>query len=138
VSEGLFGMQLPLMINCQNVRTSKRISRGIFGNSPMLPAFLSGAAPSCWLRQRPLKFESLFRSRRSNFHHRWSSQSHLARSHGVLHPSTNPMATSEVAQCLAATLSPEANTRIAAELKLSELFTRPGAYLMTLSCQTHH
>jgi hypothetical protein len=38
------------------------------------------------------------------------------------------MATSEVAQCLAATLSPEANTRIAAELKLSELFTRPGAY----------
>ena len=50
-------------------------------------------------------------------------------------PSTNPMATSEVVQCLVATLSPETSTRIAAELKLSELFTRPGMYLEALSCQ---
>lgn len=37
------------------------------------------------------------------------------------------MATSEVAQCLRATLSPDTNTRVAAELSLSELFTRSGA-----------
>ncbi|KAF8963883.1 armadillo-type protein [Flammula alnicola] len=35
------------------------------------------------------------------------------------------MATSEIAQCLTATLSPDTNTRIAAELSLAELFTRP-------------
>ncbi|PPQ86958.1 hypothetical protein CVT25_009780 [Psilocybe cyanescens] len=34
------------------------------------------------------------------------------------------MATSEIAQCLSGTLSPDTNTRIAAELNLAELFTR--------------
>ncbi|KAF8167572.1 armadillo-type protein [Crassisporium funariophilum] len=39
------------------------------------------------------------------------------------------MATSEVAQYLTATLSPDTNTRIAAELGLAEYFTRPDAGL---------
>lgn len=34
----------------------------------------------------------------------------------------------EVAQCLAATLSPNTNNRIAAELRLSKLSEIPGAY----------
>jgi len=38
------------------------------------------------------------------------------------------MSTSEVVECLAATLNPDTNTRIAAELKLSEWFTRQGAW----------
>lgn len=37
------------------------------------------------------------------------------------------MAAPEVLQCLMATLSPEKNARITAELKLNQLFTRPGA-----------
>jgi len=43
------------------------------------------------------------------------------------------MTASEVLQCLTATLSPEKNTRITAELKLNQLFTRPGAYLFIIS-----
>ncbi|RPD64798.1 ARM repeat-containing protein [Lentinus tigrinus ALCF2SS1-6] len=42
------------------------------------------------------------------------------------------MASSEIAQCLAATLSPDTNTRIAAELKLGQLLNAPEAGL-TLS-----
>lgn len=37
------------------------------------------------------------------------------------------MASSEIVQCLTAALSPETSTRVTAELKLSTLFTRPGA-----------
>lgn len=36
------------------------------------------------------------------------------------------MASSEIAQCLSATLSPDTNTRIAAELKLGGLLNAPG------------
>jgi len=37
------------------------------------------------------------------------------------------MAASDIAQCLAATLSSDTSTRISAELALSEILTRPGA-----------
>ena len=48
------------------------------------------------------------------------------------------MATSEVAQCLTATLSPDPNTRISAELKLAEYFTQTGAFncVICLFCLT--
>ncbi|KAH9486456.1 Importin-9 [Psilocybe cubensis] len=42
------------------------------------------------------------------------------------------MATSEIAQTLSGTLSPDTNTRIAAELSLAELFTRSGAHFLVL------
>lgn len=38
------------------------------------------------------------------------------------------MTTSDIAQCLSATLSPDPNTRISAELKLAEYFTETGAF----------
>lgn len=38
------------------------------------------------------------------------------------------MTTSEIAQCLTATLSPDPNMRISAELKLAESFARTGAF----------
>ncbi|KAI0756104.1 ARM repeat-containing protein [Daedaleopsis nitida] len=38
------------------------------------------------------------------------------------------MASSEIAQCLSATLSADPNTRISAELQLSKLLTTPGSY----------
>jgi hypothetical protein len=38
------------------------------------------------------------------------------------------MTTSDIAQCLTATLSPDPNTRISAELKLAEYFTETGAF----------
>ncbi|KAI0721417.1 ARM repeat-containing protein [Cerioporus squamosus] len=38
------------------------------------------------------------------------------------------MASSEIAQCLSATLSPDTNTRISAELKLGQLLNAPGSY----------
>ena len=38
------------------------------------------------------------------------------------------MATSDIAQCLTATLSPDPNARISAELKLAEYFTDTGAF----------
>lgn len=43
------------------------------------------------------------------------------------------MSTAEVAECLTATLSPDPNVRINAELKLSGWFTRPGAYSLHLA-----
>ena len=43
------------------------------------------------------------------------------------------MATSEIAQCLTATLSPDPNTRISAELKLAEYFTQTGAFNCVIS-----
>ncbi|CAA7265862.1 unnamed protein product [Cyclocybe aegerita] len=42
-------------------------------------------------------------------------------------PLTSKMTTAKIAECLTATLNPDTNTRIAAELKLGEWFTRPGA-----------
>ncbi|KAF8079173.1 armadillo-type protein [Lyophyllum atratum] len=38
---------------------------------------------------------------------------------------------SQIAECLAATLSPDQNTRITAELKLAEFFTSPGSFPCT-------
>ena len=43
------------------------------------------------------------------------------------------MTTSEIAQCLTATLSPDPNTRISAELKLAEYFTQTGAFNCVIS-----
>jgi hypothetical protein len=43
------------------------------------------------------------------------------------------MATSEIAQYLTATLSPDPNTRISAELKLAEYFTQTGAFNCVIS-----
>lgn len=48
------------------------------------------------------------------------------------------MATSEIAQCLSGTLSPDTNTRIAAELSLAELFTRPGMQNFDISTAEDH
>ena len=42
------------------------------------------------------------------------------------------MATSEIAHCLTATLSPDPNTRISAELKLAEYFTQTGAFICVI------
>ena len=48
------------------------------------------------------------------------------------------MATSEIAQCLTATLNPDPNTRISAELKLAEYFTETGAFncVINIFCLT--
>ena len=43
------------------------------------------------------------------------------------------MATSDIAQCLTATLSPDPNTRISAELELADYFTEPGAFDCVIS-----
>lgn len=44
------------------------------------------------------------------------------------------MASSEIAQCLTATLSSDTNTRISAELKLSEILRAPGSLLSRPHC----
>ncbi|KAF7303143.1 ARM repeat-containing protein [Mycena kentingensis (nom. inval.)] len=44
--------------------------------------------------------------------------------------------TTELAQCLAATLNPDTNTRIAAELRLSDLLALPGAFPILFSSPT--
>jgi len=43
------------------------------------------------------------------------------------------MSVADVAQVLAATLSPDTNTRVSAELKLAEYFTYPGTRLQPIN-----
>jgi hypothetical protein len=47
---------------------------------------------------------------------------------------------SQITECLAATLSPDTNTRISAELRLAELFASPGSFNLSkrLQNQTSH